>query len=263
MLYEDQAAQYDERAAIPADAAERAATALDGLVGLSADCSLLEPGVGTGLISIHLLRYPIRYVGFDRSPAMLEVFARKAAAVRSDIELLLADGNDRWPAIDRSIDVVFCARALHHMAPEHVANEIDRVRHATGGWLVVAKVSRPRESPKSQMRRQMRRTLRESGIDGRNHEHHTEDVFALLEARGAHRIETIVAAQWTTRYRPLDSLVSWAGKDGLAGVEIEDATKTVVLEKVRDWAVEFYGDIEQEIDQEEFIELHAVRLGNR
>src|SRR5688572_14649387 len=174
MLYEDQAAHYDERASIPVDAAERTAAAVDACVNLAEGCSLLEVGVGTGLFSIHLLAYPIDYAGFDRSPAMLAEFAKKASQLERTVELHVADGNDRWPANDASVDVVFSARALHHLEPAHVASELRRVLRDDGGWLVVARVSRPKDSPKASTRRAMRRLLQNFGIDARNHERHTD-----------------------------------------------------------------------------------------
>ncbi|MBC8144929.1 MAG: class I SAM-dependent methyltransferase [bacterium] len=259
MLYDDQAAHYDERAAIPDDAAAKTASAIDAIVDLSRHSRVLEIGVGTGLVSMHLLAYDIDYIGFDRSQAMLGVFAQKAAVLGAHPTLVVADGNEKWPAEKHSIDVVFCARALHHLAPNHVVSELNRVLSDHPAWLVVAKVSRPKDSPKSEMRRAMRQLLREHGVDGRNHERHTDDVFDRLESNGAQRIAPIIAARWTTRYRPIDSIDAWLGKEGLGGVEIDADVKLNVIEGVRTWGAAQYGTLEGEIEQEEFIELHAIQ----
>ena len=46
---------------------------------LHADDLVVELGAGTGEIGAHLARLPLRYVGLDSSPAMLDVFRAKAA----------------------------------------------------------------------------------------------------------------------------------------------------------------------------------------
>src|SRR5215212_3782692 len=102
MLYEDQAAGFDERAAIPAEAVESMAAAVAEIAGLRQGNTLLEIGAGTGMLSLPLLRRPIRYVGFDRSPAMLAVLRKKVEEAQLHAELFVADGNRRWPAEDAS-----------------------------------------------------------------------------------------------------------------------------------------------------------------
>ena len=67
MLYEDQAAGFDERAAIPAEAVESMAAAVAEIAGLRQGDMLLEIGPGTGMLSLPLLRRPIRYIGFALS----------------------------------------------------------------------------------------------------------------------------------------------------------------------------------------------------
>ncbi|HLM66759.1 MAG TPA: methyltransferase domain-containing protein, partial [Longimicrobium sp.] len=168
MLYDDQATRFDDRAGVPADAAEAVARELSALVGLAEGWTLLDVGCGTGSLSLPLLRLPIRYTGFDRSAAMLEVFRERAEAAGLAAELHVADGNARWPAEDAGVDVVFSARALHHLHPAHVAAEARRVIRP-GGWLATGRVRRPPDSPKSVLRRQMRRMLQAEGFAGRSH----------------------------------------------------------------------------------------------
>ena len=198
MLYDDQAAGFDERAGVPADAAEAVAAALVEIVGPVEGQRWLEVGAGTGGLSLPLLRLPIRYTGFDRSPAMLAVFRERADAAGLAAELHVADGNARWPAEDASTDVVFSARALHHLDPEHAAAETRRVLRAPGGWLVLGRVRRPPDSPKSVLRRQMRRMLQAQGFAGRSHEARAGAVFAALERGGR-------PADGAARRRPLDA----------------------------------------------------------
>lgn len=259
MLFDDQAAAFDERAGVPEHAARSVAAALAELVGAVDGQRWLEVGAGTGGLSLPLLRLPIRYAGFDRSAPMLEVFRERAAAAGLAAELHVADGDARWPADDASVDVVFSARALHHLDPEHAAAETRRVLRG-GGWLVLGRVRRPPDSPKSLLRRQMRRLLEARGLTGRSHEARAGTVFAALERAGARRMEPRVAARWTASHRPADSIAAWEAKEGLAGIDVPAELKAGVLADLRAWALAEYGDLHQPLEQEEAFELDALRL---
>jgi ubiquinone/menaquinone biosynthesis C-methylase UbiE len=260
MLYDDQATAFDERAGVPAGAAQAVADALAEMVGPVEGQRWLEVGAGTGALSLPLLRLPIRYTGFDRSPAMLEVFRERVDAAGLAAELHVADGNGRGPTDDASTDVIFSARALHHLDPEHAAAEARRVLRAPGGWLVLGRVRRPPDSVKSILRRQMRRMLEAQGFAGRSHEARAGAVFAALEQAGGRRMEPRTAARWSHPHRPADSLAAWEGKSGLAGIDVPAQVKARVLADLRAWTEAELGDLDQPAEQEEAFELDAIRI---
>ena len=260
MLYKGQAAGFDERAAIPAEAVESMAAAVVEIAGLRQGDTLLEIGAGTGMLSLPLIRRPIRYIGFDLSPAMLAVFREKVEKARLHAELLVADANGRWPAEDGSVAAIFSARALHHVDVDHATAEIGRVLRPEGGWLLLGRVSRPSNSVKPTLRRQMRKLLKEEGYSGRNHQTYTEALFSSLEAIGGERVESRVAACWTRRHALLDSIIAWQRKEGLAGYDIPEEVKVRVLGRLHAWAEEHYGDTEALLEQKEFCELEAIHL---
>src|SRR3954468_8761346 len=139
-LYEDQAASFDERVAIPVKAAESVAAAVAEIAGLRQGDTLLEIGAGTGALSLPFVRPPIRYIGFDRSSAMLAVFRRKVEEAGHHAELLVADGNGRWPVENGGVAAIFSARALHHVDVGHTVAETGRVLRPEGGWLILGRV---------------------------------------------------------------------------------------------------------------------------
>jgi SAM-dependent methyltransferase len=260
MLYDDQATRFDERAGIPSEAAEAVARELAALAGLADGQTVLDVGCGTGAVTLPLLRRPIRYVGFDRSGEMLGAFRARAEEAGLAAELHVADGNAPWPAADGTVDVVFSARALHHLDPTHAAAQVRRVLRPDGGWLVGARVRRPPDSPKSVLRRQMRRMLEAEGFHGRSGEAGAEAVFAALESAGGRRAEPRVAARWTVPHRPADSIAAWEGKSGLAGLEVPAEVKSRVLNELRGWAAARFGDLQRILEQEEAFELAAIRI---
>jgi SAM-dependent methyltransferase len=260
MLYEDQAASFDQRAGIPADAAQSVADAVATLATAGDERLWLEVGAGTGLLSLPLVDAAPGYVGIDRSPAMLAVFRERLDAAGLDATLHEGDGDDRWPVGDGAAAVVFCARALHHLEPAHVAAETLRVLGGRGGCLILGRVRRPPDSPRSVLRRRMRRLLKAQGRAGRSHDAAADAVFGLLADAGGEGVPDMVAARWTRAHRPADSLEGWAAKDGLAGIEVPERAKARVLTELRTWALARYGDLSVSLPQEESLVLSAVRI---
>lgn len=259
MLYDDQALGFDERAGMPQEAAEEIAATLWRSTSLDTGARALDIGAGTGLLSMAIARRAATYVGIDRSAAMLDVFRARAAAQGLHVELLEADGNEPWPAAANSIDLVFSARALHHVDADHAVREARRVLCA-GGWLAVGNIRRPADSAYTMVRRRMRDTLREAGYRGHSHGNATRDIFEALEALGAKRAEPCEAARWTRMYAPISSLVAWEAKQGLGGHDLAPELKERILGDVRVWAVERFGDLERELPQEEYFELATIQL---
>jgi ubiquinone/menaquinone biosynthesis C-methylase UbiE len=263
MSFDRQAEQFDARAGLPDDACLAIADAIITMTGDPPDGRLVEVGAGTGQIGQHLLRAMPRYVGFDLSGAMLKVFRERLVPDERDAQLIEADGNQRWPVADGSVDVVFSSRTLHLLDRGHVVREVLRVMATGGARLITGRVRREPDSVKAEMRRQMRRLLREEGIEGRDSQQNRQALFDDCLARGARLLEPRVASSWQIEHAPLASIESWQAKEGLAGMSVSESVKQSVLTRLRQWAVQRYGDLQQPLMMHEDYALEGVEIRPR
>lgn len=195
----------------------------------------------------------IRYVGFDVSRPMLEVFADKLNAAQppaspssSSSLLTVADANAHWPVVSGSTAVIFFSRAIHLLSQEHVVRESLRIAHPKKASLTIGRVRRSQDSVRSMMRSEMPRILSEQGITGKGGEKAHRELVSRLDSplcrfRAAGQ-KTL--ARWQVKAIPAASLTSWRGKDGLAGVAVSASVKQTVLDQLERWAVEHFGDLQ-------------------
>jgi ubiquinone/menaquinone biosynthesis C-methylase UbiE len=258
--FDDQAAAFDERAGLPEFAAEAIARAVSELGQMRSTDLLLEIGAGTGQIGCHLGALPGRYVGFDASPAMLEVFAQRCRVSGFAASFLRADGSARWPVDDGAVTTFFSSRAIHLLAVEHVLREIFRAAAPTGAHWVVGRVRRAPESLRSRLRHEMRERLRQLGFapgEGRERE---REILEACRARGAISIEPVMAAAWPVSSSGATLLHAWQTKAGLAGLDIPAPVKASVLSHLGKWCVENFGALATVHEAEEKYILEGVRL---
>lgn len=272
--FDGQAADFDCRAGLPADAVVRIARALDALASTG---SVLELGAGTGEIGIRLARGPQppgrprrTYLGLDLSTAMLALFAQRRSAYgaeqadeRPSIVLARADADRAWPVRDATVGLIFASRSAHLLDPGHLADEARRV--AAPGGLVVAfgRVRRPEESVRSRLRRQLHQLLKQEGHAVRGGGKARERLARSLVDRGARPgAETPVpVATWPTVETPEQALADWRSKPGLAGQPLPAVEQARLLDRLEDWARERFGDLRASVPSTESYLLDAFVFG--
>ena len=250
--FDQQASHYDARAGLPAAAGAAVAQAIVDLAVVGPGDLVVELGAGTGEIGVDLVRLPIRYVGLDASPAMLDVF--RAKAVLGPSSLVVADCNLPWPLPDGSAAVVFASRVVHLLAPEHTAQETARVCRP-GRSLMLGRVLREPDGIKERLRRRRRALLVEAGIGPRQGEEGTRRVVERCLAAGGTFLGREVVAEWTGETTPARVIAGWATLSRMGSVSVDPVTRADILDELRRWGRAEFGDLDR---PEAFRERYAV-----
>jgi SAM-dependent methyltransferase len=250
--FDPQAPHYDARAGLPASVSAAVAQAIVDCAGAGPGDLVVELGAGTGEIGRHLARFPVRYVGLDSSPAMLEVF--RAKAVLTSSSLIVADGNQPWPLPDGSAAAVVASRVIHLLEPEHVVGETVRICRP-GGLLILGRVLRERDSLKERLRRQRQELMVAAGITARQGEAGTRRVIDGVVAGGGESLGRQIVAAWSGETTPAQVIAGWEMLSRMGSVAVDAETRDTILDALRAWARTAFGDLDR---PEAFHERYAI-----
>lgn len=258
--YDGQADTYDERVGPPEEACAEIARSVRSIGDVRPGDLIVDAGAGTGRIGAHLASPPTRYIGFDLSTEMLEVFRQRQGPDAGDAVLVQADGNENWPIRDGAVRLVFSSRAVHLMGAERVVREVFRLASPKGATFLIGRVQRRPESVKARMRDEMRRRLSQRGLAGRETRANRTLILEAFSAGGASRIEAGTLSQWEVTTSPRHSLESWQRKEGLAGMTTPAAMKREVLDDLAAWAVTEFGGLDVAMESVEAYVVEGVRI---
>jgi ubiquinone/menaquinone biosynthesis C-methylase UbiE len=114
--YYDNIAQiYDQTRWLTPSVAEEVVDFIINLTGATFETSFLEPGVGTGLNVLPLVKRGYSVTGIDSSEAMLAQFRQKLAEIPTNLNLIHADASQLLFS-DNSFDVVLTVHMIHTVA---------------------------------------------------------------------------------------------------------------------------------------------------
>jgi ubiquinone/menaquinone biosynthesis C-methylase UbiE len=255
--FDEQAPRYDARAGLPETVGAAVAQAILDGVGADTDDLVVELGAGTGEIGAPLARLPVRYVGLDSSPAMLEVFRAKAGMDSSS--LIVADCNQPWPLPDGSAAAVFASRVIHLLDPEHITRETVRVCRSAG-YLILGRVLRDPDSLKERLRRRRQELLVEAGITPRQGEEGTRRVVERCLAAGGESLGRREVAEWTGETTPARVIAGWETVSRMGSVSVDPVTRAEILDELRHWTRAEFGDLDRPAAFRQRYAIDVVRL---
>jgi ubiquinone/menaquinone biosynthesis C-methylase UbiE len=135
-IYYDHIAEiYDQTRWFTESIAEDVADFILALVQATPETAFLEPGVGTGLNVLPLVKRGYAVTGIDVSQAMLNQFRQKLPRIPANLRLIHADAS-QLPFADSSFDVVLTVHMLHTVSSlKTFMDELDRVLKPQGFYL--------------------------------------------------------------------------------------------------------------------------------
>ncbi len=255
--FDEQATRYDARVGLPESVGTAVASEIVACAGLQAEDLVLELGVGTGEIGMHLARLPVRYFGIDNSAGMLQLFRDRLG--QDTASLLLADASHVWPLDDHAASVVFASRVIHLLDAEHVARETLRVCRP-GGWLMLGRVLRDKDGVKERLRRRRLELLQQAGVGPlRGREGARRVVEHCLSAGGASMGRRVVA-EWSGAISPAEIIAEWTSLSRMGSVTIDPVQRQEIITELQDWARAELGDLDQPETYRERYAFDCVRL---
>lgn len=257
MTFNQQAAKYDKRAGLPEGVPQKIAATVASIIKLPSPGNLLEIGAGTGEIGCELRKLSISYTGFDLSEKMLEVYRKRCSNAQGKI--FVANGEEKWPVEDHSTNAFFSSRAIHLLNTEHVVKELRRAVAPQGGVLIIGKIEREKNSVTTIMKRKMQQMLKKYDIRPRDGARQNKLIFdTFCEKSHENAMTKHIAATWQVFQAPFNSIQSWKGKAGMAGVDVDKKAKAAVLEELEKWAKQHFGNIQKTIESTEQYILESV-----
>jgi ubiquinone/menaquinone biosynthesis C-methylase UbiE len=255
--FDEQATRYDARVGLPESAAAAVAAGIKACAGLQAEDLVLELGVGTGEIGMHLVQLPVRYLGIDNSAEMLRLFRDKLG--EQPASLLLADASQVWPLDDHAASVVFASRVIHLLDAKHVASETLRVCRP-GGWLMLGRVLRDGDGVKERLRRRRLELLQQAGVGPLRGREGARRVIEHCLSAGAESMERRVAAEWSGAISPAEVIAGWTSLSRMGSVAVDPVRRQEILAELQDWARAELGDLDQPETYRERYAIDCVRL---
>jgi ubiquinone/menaquinone biosynthesis C-methylase UbiE len=255
--FDEQATRYDARVGLPESAAAAVAAGIKAFAGLQAEDLVLELGVGTGEIGMHLVQLPVRYLGIDNSAEMLRLFRDKLG--EQPASLLLADASQVWPLDDHAASVVFASRVIHLLDAKHVASETLRVCRP-GGWLMLGRVLRDGDGVKERLRRRRLELLQQAGVGPLRGREGARRVIEHCLSAGAESMERRVAAEWSGAISPAEVIAGWTSLSRMGSVAVDPVSRQEILAELQDWAGAELGDLDQPETYWERYAIECVRL---
>lgn len=246
---------YDQTRWLTEAVAEEVADFIVELVNASPETSFLEPGVGTGLNVLPLVKRGYAVTGIDVSQEMLDQFRKKLHEVPQNLSLIQADAS-QLPFPDQSFNVVLTVHMVHTVSNWKTSlDEIDRVLKTGGFYLNAQWITPPARMEFEQHFRTILSKyegLRESKpVDKVIEEIDVEEYFHSKGYQSTYE----VAKKWTVS-NTVEELLSFF-KSRAYGLcwRVTDEIFTQVMEEFEAFCAKHYGSLETELSSEAKFEI--------
>lgn len=260
--YDNIADIYDQTRWLTESIAEDVADFMLALVKATPETTFLEPGVGTGLNVLPLVRRGYAVTGIDVSQEMLNQFRQKLHEVPQNLRLIQGDAS-QLPFLDSSFDVVLTVHMLHTVSNWRTfLDEIDRVLKPQGFYLNAQWITPP---ARIEFERYFSTILsqHEELQDSRqtNRASNAINVEEYLHNKG-YESTYVIAKEWTVSNTVEELLNFYKSRAYGLCWRVPDETFYCVMEEFEEFCRDHYGSLETELSSEAKFEIWAYTIAD-
>ncbi|NJR17477.1 MAG: class I SAM-dependent methyltransferase [Calothrix sp. CSU_2_0] len=253
--YNNIAPIYDQTRWMTESVAEEVADFIIALVDANPKTSFLEPGVGTGLNVLPLVRRGYSVTGIDISQEMLNQFSQKLHKIPQNLKLIQTDAS-QLPFSDASFDVVLTVHMVHTVSNwKAFLDEIDRVLKPRGFYLNAQWITPPARMEFERYFRAILAKYEGVQISQRNNavieEINVEDYF---HGKG-YCSNYVIAKKWMVS-NTVDQLIGFF-KSRAYGLcwRVSDEIFYRIMEEFEEFCADHYGSLATELSSEAKFEI--------
>jgi ubiquinone/menaquinone biosynthesis C-methylase UbiE len=247
------AASFEQHRALPAGVSEAIHKAVWECTGIGPSSRVLDLGAGSGRFGRSFVEANDPYVGVDFSLQMLREFRGRCSSAC----LIQADGG-QLPFSNGCFQVVMLMQVLSGVHNwRGLLAETVRVT-AQGGSVVVGYTVMPPTGVDARMKLQLALILEEMGIAAHQSGKSREKSLDWLAAASNRRLRT-TAASWTAN-RTAGEFLERHGS-GARFSALPAAVQTKALKRLKLWAEEACGSLDQVFSETHSFELHIFGIG--
>jgi ubiquinone/menaquinone biosynthesis C-methylase UbiE len=255
--YDNIAPIYDKTRWMTDSVAEEVADFIVTLVEATPETSFLEPGVGTGLNVLPLVKRGYRVTGIDVSAEMLQQFRQKFKVVPQNLTLLQTDAS-QLPFPDQSFDVVLTVHMMHTVANgQQFLDEIVRVLKPQGFFLNAQWITPPARMEFERYFRGILSQYNESQ-DSKpvNAASRGVDMEAYFHSKQYHS-NYLIAKEWTVSNTVEELLQFFKSRAYGLCWQVSDERFEQAIAAFEAFCVEHYGSLKTEVSSQAKFEIWA------
>jgi ubiquinone/menaquinone biosynthesis C-methylase UbiE len=251
------ASRFERHRALPDAATQQIRDVVLSILGPVGGAAVLDLGAGTGRLGRAFLIAKDRYVGLDRSFAMLGQFRITSQAMYESHPLLVQAEGSLLPFRNASFSGVLLAHVLSASPSwRELLVEARRVLD-TGGVLFLVQRVGPADGLDARLREQLKTILAAMDVEMPEAGRVKSDARTWLVSISASH-ERVVAARWMVNCAPSDFLERHSTGVRFAALPLEVQRES--MRRLGEWAASTFGGLDASFAEEHAVELDAFRF---
>ena len=257
--YDRVAHLYDRTRWLTASVAEDAVDFILNLVNATPNTSFLEPGVGTGLNVLPLVKRGYTVTGIDISQAMLHQFRQKFNQIPPNLTLIHGDAS-RLPFGAQSFDVVLTVHMIHTVADwKQFLDDIGDLLKPQGFYLNAQWITPP---ARREFEHYFRELLVKYDVQSRPNQTHQwiqpSDVDTYLCNQGYHSTYSI-AKEWMVSNTVAELIGYFKSRAYGFCWRVSEQTFDQVMDEFQAFCIHHYGSLQTMLSSPAKYEFWAYR----